>query len=137
MTLSVSALVLHGLLPDSRPVRIGVRRMYVGGVFGVQGSEDLVRYPVETVAQEQRTREEERQQYPTRPPVQNRPDDFRPSHLAGSSPFTSPSSYPQGVYTDSMTLLPYVVKYLYVASFRERWRASIHELPRRPLLGHS
>ncbi len=58
MPLSVSALVLHrGMLPDSRPARIGVRRVYVGGVFGVQGSEDLVRRTVKAVAHEQRTRE--------------------------------------------------------------------------------
>jgi hypothetical protein len=120
---SVSALVLHGLLPNSCPVCISVRSVSVGGVLGVQGGEDLVRCPVKAVAQEQRTREEERQEYPTRPPVQNRPDDFHPSHLAGSSPFTSPSLYPQGVYNHSMTLLPYVVKHLYVASFREGWRA--------------
>ncbi len=43
MALSVSALVIHvRLLPDSRPVCIGVRHVRVGGVFGVQGSEDLV-----------------------------------------------------------------------------------------------
>ena len=82
MPLSVSALVIHvGLLPDSRPVCIGVRHVRVGGVFGVQGSEDLVRRTVEAVAQQQRTREEECQEYSTRPPVQNRPDDFCPSHL--------------------------------------------------------
>ena len=82
MPLSVSALVIHvGLLPDSRPVCIGVRHVRVGGVFGVQGSEDLVRRTVKAVAHEQRTREEERQEHPTRPPVQNRPDDLYPSHL--------------------------------------------------------
>jgi hypothetical protein len=86
MPLSVSALVIHvglhlGLLPDSRPVCIGVRHVRVGGVFGVQGSEDLVRRTVKAVAQQQRTREEECQEYSTRPPVQNRPDDFCPSHL--------------------------------------------------------
>jgi hypothetical protein len=74
MPLSVSALVIHvglhlGLLPDSRPVYIGVRHVRVGGVFGVQGSEDLVRRTVKAVAQQQRTREEECQEYPTSPPV--------------------------------------------------------------------
>jgi hypothetical protein len=82
MPLSVSALVIHvGLLPDSRPGCIGVRHVCVGGVFGVQGSEDLVRRTVKAVAQQQRTCEEECQEYSTRPPVQNRPDDFCPSHL--------------------------------------------------------
>jgi hypothetical protein len=82
MPLSVSALVIHvGLLPDSRPVCIGVRHVRVGGVFSVQGSEDLVRRTVKAVAQQQRTCEEECQEYSTRPPVQNRPDDFCPSHL--------------------------------------------------------
>lgn len=79
MPLSVSVLVLHrGLLPDSHPVCIGV---CVGGVFGVQGSEDLVRRSVKAVAHEQRTREEERQEHPARTTVPNRPDDFYPSHL--------------------------------------------------------
>jgi hypothetical protein len=81
MPLSVSALVLYrGLFPDSRLVYIGVRRVCVGGVFGVQGGENLVRRTIKAVAQEQRTREEERQEYPIRPPVQNRPDYFHPSH---------------------------------------------------------
>jgi len=82
MPLSVSALVIHvGLLPDSRPVCIGVRQVRGGGVSGVQGSEDLVRRTVKAVAQQQRTGEEECQEYSTRPPVQNRPDDYYPSHL--------------------------------------------------------
>jgi hypothetical protein len=81
MPLFVSALVLQRMLPDSRPVCMGVRRVCVRGLFGVQGGEDLVRCPVKAVAQEQRTREEERQDYPIRPPVQIRPDGFCPSHL--------------------------------------------------------
>ncbi len=82
MPLSVSALVIQaGLLSDFRPACIDVRHVRVGGAFGVQGGEDLVRRTVKAVAQQQRTREEERQENPTRPPVQNRPDDFCPSHL--------------------------------------------------------
>lgn len=97
MPLSFSVLVLHrGLLPDTRPVRIGVRRVCVGGVFGVQGSEDLVRRTVKAVAHEQRTREEERQEHPTRPPVQNRPDDLYPSHLDRFIAFHSAVYIPLG-----------------------------------------
>jgi hypothetical protein len=115
MPLSVSALVLHGgLLPDSRPVCIGVRLVYVGRVFGVQGGEDLVRCTIKAVAHEQRTREEEGQEYPTRPTVQNRPDCFHPSHrldrfIAFHSAFYI---YPQGVYIDNIRRLPFVVKHL-------------------------
>jgi hypothetical protein len=100
MPLSASALVLHrGLLPDSRPVCIGGRSVDVGRVFGVQGGEDLVRSPVKAVAQEQRTREEEGQKYPVRPPVQNRPDDSYPSHLDRFIAFHSAFCiYPLGVY---------------------------------------
>ena len=87
------------LLPDSRPVCIGVRLVCVGRMFGVQGGEDLVRRTIKAVAQEQRTREEERQEYPTRPPVQNRPDYFHPSHLDRFIAFHSAFCiYPQGVY---------------------------------------
>ena len=63
MPLSTSALVLHGCqLPNYRPVRVGVGRvcvggMSVGGMFGVQGGEDLVRRPEQAVTQEQRSRE--------------------------------------------------------------------------------
>jgi hypothetical protein len=97
MPLSVSALVIQaGLLPESRPVGIGVRHVRVGGVFGVQGSEDLVRRTVKAVAQQQRTREEERQENPTRPPVQNRPDDFCPSHLDRFIAFHSAVFIPLG-----------------------------------------
>jgi hypothetical protein len=92
---SVSALVLHGsLLPDSRPVRIGVRRVSVGGVFGVQGSEDLVRCPVKAVAQEKRTHEDKRQEHPPRLPLQNGPDVLHPSHLDGFSAFHLAAIYP-------------------------------------------
>ena len=56
---SVSTLLLDGgLLPDSCPVRIGVRYVCV---FGVQGGEDLVRCPVKAVAQEKRNSEDKRQ----------------------------------------------------------------------------
>ena len=62
MPLSVSTLVLDGgLLPLSRPVRIGVSYVCVGGVFDVQGSVDLVRCPVKAVAQEKRSSEDKRQ----------------------------------------------------------------------------
>jgi hypothetical protein len=94
---SVSALVLDGgLLANSCPVCISVRSVSVGGVLGVQGGEDLVRCPVKAVAQEQRPRKEERQEYPTRPPVQNRPDDFSPSHLDRFSAFHSAICIPHG-----------------------------------------
>ena len=100
MSLCVSALVIHGrLLPDSRLVRIGGRRVRVGGVFGMQGSEDLVRRTVKAVAQQQRTREEECQEYSTRPPVQNRPNDFCPSHLDRFIAFHSAVFIPpRGIY---------------------------------------
>ena len=107
MPLSISVLVLHGgLLPDSHPVCIGVRRVCVGGVFGVQGSVDLVRRPVKAVAHEQRTREEERQEHPAGPTVPNRPDDFYPSHLDRFIAFRSAGYIPR---------LPFVVKHLCVA----------------------
>ena len=97
MPLSVSVLVLHGgLLSDSHPVCIGVRRVCVGGVFGVQGSEDLVRRTVKAVAHEQHTREEERQEYPARPSVPNKPDDFYPSHLDRFIAFHSAIRIPLG-----------------------------------------
>jgi hypothetical protein len=100
MPLSVSALVLHGgLLANSHPVRIGVSHVSMGGVFSVQDSEDLVRGSVKAVAHEQRTREEERQEHPTRPPVQNRPDDFCPSHLDRFIAFHSAVFIPpRGIY---------------------------------------
>jgi hypothetical protein len=59
MPLSVSTLLLDGgLLPLSRPVRIGVSCVCVGGV---QGGEDLVSCPVKAVAQEKRSSEDKRQ----------------------------------------------------------------------------
>jgi hypothetical protein len=62
MPLSVSTLLLDGgLLPLFCPVRIGVRYVCVGGVFGVQGGEDLVRCPVKAMAQEKRSSEDKRQ----------------------------------------------------------------------------
>ena len=97
MSPSVSVLVLHGgLLPDSRFMCIGVGHVSVGEVFGVQGSEDLVRRPVKAMAHEQHTREEERQEYPTRPLVQIRPDDFYPSHLDRFIAFHSAVYIPLG-----------------------------------------
>ncbi len=59
----VSALPLRGvLLPASpRPMRVRViqlKRVRVMRLFGVLCSEDLVRYAVDTVAQEQRPHEE-------------------------------------------------------------------------------
>ena len=86
--LSVIAVVVlcGGLLPDYRPVRVGVGRVYVGGMsvggmFGVQGGEDLVRRPEKAVAQEQRSREEGSQEHPAGPPAWNKPDGSHPSHL--------------------------------------------------------
>jgi hypothetical protein len=88
MPLSVSVLLLDGgLPPDSRPVRIGVSCVGVGGVFGVEGAEDLVRCTVKTVAHEQRAREDKRQEYPTRPTFHNGPDILHPSHLNRLSTF--------------------------------------------------
>jgi hypothetical protein len=59
---SISTLLLDGgLLPRSRLVCIGVRYVCVGGVFGVQGGEDLVRCSVKAVAQEKRSSEDKRQ----------------------------------------------------------------------------
>ena len=85
--LSVVAVVLHGgLIPDYRSVRVGVGCVYVGGMsvggmFGVQGGEDLVRCPEQAVTQEQRSREEGSQEHPAGPPAWNKPDVSYPSHL--------------------------------------------------------
>ena len=56
-------------------------RVRVGGMFGVEGGEDLVRRPQKAVAQEQRNCEEGSQEHPAGPPVWNKPDVSYPSQL--------------------------------------------------------